>query len=171
MKGLLVLFVIGFLFPVNRGFAQVGEHVSTVKILNMAKDTVNLPLLGEKNLLIFYADPARPGQNKDFRNYLKTHPVMNPQVASFGIINLAAAPLIPNSLIVRKAKKEIAGTDAQLYLDPDNILSTAWKLPGADNNFTVIFVNKNKVIEFYKAGQLTQDEKEKVLALIRKSGE
>lgn len=68
MKGLLVLFVIGFLFPVNRGFAQVGEHVSTVKILNMAKDTVNLPLLGEKNLLIFYADPARPGQNKDFRN-------------------------------------------------------------------------------------------------------
>ena len=48
------------------------------------------------------------------------------------------------------------------------ILATAWKLPGANNNFTVIFINKNQVIEFYKAGQLTPEEQEQVIALVRK---
>ena len=60
------------------------------------------------------------------------------------------------------------GTDGKIYFDPDGILATAWKLPGANNNFTVIFINKNQVIEFYKAGQLTPEEQEQVIALVRK---
>ena len=64
--------------------------------------------------------------------------------------------------------KEVKGTDGKIYFDPDGILATAWELPGANNNFTVIFINKNQVIEFYKAGQLTPEEQEQVIALVRK---
>ena len=53
----------------------MGEKVFSVNILNMNNDTVALPMLGQKNLLIFYADPSHPGQNKTFRDYFKTHPV------------------------------------------------------------------------------------------------
>ena len=74
----------------------------------------------------------------------------------------------PNALIKRMALKEVKGTDGKIYFDPDGILATAWKLPGANNNFTVIFINKNQVIEFYKAGQLTPEEQEQVIALVRK---
>ena len=93
MKKIFILCLgIGLLFS-YRGFGQVGEKVFSVNILNMNNDTVALPMLGQKNLLIFYADPS---------------------------------------------------------------------------HFTVIFINKNQVIEFYKAGQLTPEEQEQVIALVRK---
>ena len=160
-------------FPVTmlmalQGFGQIGEKVETVSVLNVQNQTVSLPMLGQKNLLIFYADPSHPRQNKDFRAYMKAHPINNPNVDSYGVINLAAAPLLPNSMIRKMALKETLGTDAQIYFDPDEALSTAWKLPGANNNFAVIFVNKDRVIEFYKAGQLTSQEQQQVLDLIKK---
>lgn len=150
-------------------FGQVGERVRDVRVLNMSDDTVSLPYFGQKNLLIFYADPSHPRQNKKFRNYLKEHPITGPELETFGVINLAAAPMLPNGLIRRMALRETAGTDAQLYLDPDHVLSDAWHLPGANDNFTVIFVNRNGVIEFYKAGQLSNTEQQDLLALMRKS--
>lgn len=168
MKRMYIMSLLVAMLVATEGFGQVGEHVSAVKILNLQNDTVSLPFFGEKNLLIFYADPGRPRQNKSFRNYFKTHPIDSRYVDSYGIINLAAAPLIPNSMIIKMARKETSGIDAHIYLDPNNALSTAWKLPGADNNFAVIFVNKDKVIEFYKAGQLTTEEQQEVLALIKK---
>lgn len=168
MKYFLSLpFWIGILLPLL-GYSQVGETVSSVKLLTLSDDTVNLPFLGEKNLLLFYADPGHPKQNKEFRNYLKKHPVVSPDVDSYGIINLAAAPLIPNSLIRKSVRKEIKDTNGKVYFDPDNVLGRAWKLPDVNNHFVVIFVNKACVIEFYKAGQLTREERERVLALVKK---
>lgn len=167
MKFILILFI-GIWGGLLSCYAQVGEQVGPVEILNMNNDTVGLPYLGQKNLLIFYADPSHPRQNKDFRDYFKTHPVSGLEIASYGIVNLAAAPLLPNSLIRKMAIKEIQGTDGKVYFDPDNALSTAWKLPGATRNFAIIFVDKDQIIRFYKAGQLTPAEQEEVLALIRK---
>ena len=58
MKKIFILCLgIGLLFS-YRGFGQVGEKVFSVNILNMNNDTVALPMLGQKNLLIFYADPS-----------------------------------------------------------------------------------------------------------------
>ena len=58
MKKIFILCLgIGLLFS-YRGFGQVGEKVFSVNILNMNNDTVALPMLGQKNLLIFYADPG-----------------------------------------------------------------------------------------------------------------
>ena len=60
MKKIFILCLgIGLLFS-YRGFGQVGEKVFSVNILNMNNDTVALPMLGQKNLLIFYADPSQP---------------------------------------------------------------------------------------------------------------
>lgn len=44
---------------------------------------------------------------------------------------------------------------------PDDVLSKVCKLTGADHNSAVIFVNKGRVIQFYKAGQLIPDEQVK----------
>ena len=164
-----VLLILFFLlsYSISHGNTPTTDTLS-VDSLNMNNDTVALPMLGQKNLLIFYADPSHPGQNKTFRDYFKTHPVSGLEITSYGIVNLAAAPMLPNALIKRMALKEVKGTDGKIYFDPDGILATAWKLPGANNNFTVIFINKNQVIEFYKAGQLTPEEQEQVIALVRK---
>ena len=148
--------------------AQVGKKVSSVNITNADNQAVGIPYLGEKNLLIFYADPGRPRQNKTFRDYFKTHPINSPNIESYGIVNMAAAPMLPNSLIRKMAVKETQGTDGKVYFDANGVLAKDWKLPDADNNFAVLFINKNREIEFYKAGQLTTDDQNKVLALIKK---
>ena len=169
MRHLTRLYVwLAIMLIAGQGFGQVGEKVGPVNVMNMNNQTVSLPMLGQKNLLIFYADPSHPRQNKAFRDYMKLHPINNPNIDSYGVVNMAAAPLIPNSVIRKMAIKEVQGTDGQVYFDPNEVLSTAWRLPGANNNFTIIFVNKDNVIEFYKAGQLTNEEQEQVLQLIKK---
>lgn len=167
MRRYFALWLLGILGMAGNVAGQVGEKVPVVKVLNMDNESVNLPYLGQKNLLIFYADPGRPRQNKNFRDYFKEHPITGSDIASYGVINMAAAPMIPNSLIRKMALKEVKGTDAQLYMDPDHVLSEAWKLPDADNNFAIIVVNKEGVIQFYKAGQLTAEEQQQVLQLLK----
>ena len=160
---LLVLFA-GTL-PVS---AQVGQKVCPVTIYDAYNKTLSLPSLGQKHLLIFYVDPDHPSQNKEFRNYFKKHPFTNENIDSYGIINLKDAPLLANSLLRFMIRKEIAGTQAYVYNDPDRSLSRAWKLGNVNNKFVVLWVNKEQVIEFFKAGQLTPEEVEQVHALIRK---
>lgn len=168
MSRSFVLYLMVMLFVSLDSLGQVGEIVSSVKITDADNQTVGIPYLGEKNLLIFYADPGRPRQNKSFRDYFKTHPINSPNIESYGIVNMAAAPMLPNSVIRKMAVKETKGTDGKVYFDADGVLAKDWKLPDADNNFAVIFINKKREIEFYKAGQLNTEEQNKVLALIKK---
>lgn len=163
LLGLLLLFT-GTL----RVSAQVGQKVCPVTIYDAYNKPLSLPSLGQKHLLIFYVDPDHPSQNKEFRNYFKKHPFTNENIDSYGIINLKDAPLLANSLLRFMIRKEIAGTQAYVYNDPDRSLSRAWKLGNVNNKFVVLWVNKEQVIEFFKAGQLTPEEVEQVHALIRK---
>lgn len=168
MNRSFILYLAVMLFASLSSWGQVGEKVSSVNITNAENQTVGIPYLGEKNLLIFYADSGRPRQNKTFRDYFKTHPINSSNIESYGIVNMAAAPMLPNSLIRKMAVKETQGTDGKVYFDANGTLAKDWKLPDADNNFAVLFINKNREIEFYKAGQLSTDEQNKVLALIKK---
>lgn len=166
-KGILLLVFI-ILWGGRVVWSQVGQKVCPVTIYNAYNKPLSLPSLGRKHLLIFYVDPDHPSQNKDFRNYFKKHPFTNENIDSYGIVNLKDAPLLANSLLRFMIRKEIAGTQAYVYNDPDRTLSRAWKLGNVNNKFVVLWVNKDCVIEFFKAGQLTAEEIEQVHALIRK---
>lgn len=153
------------LWPV---MAQVGQKVCSVTIYDAYNKPLDLPSFGKKHLLIFYVDPDHPSQNKEFRNYFKKHPFTNEHIDSYGIVNLKDAPLLANALLRFMIRKEIAGTQAYVYNDPDRTLSRAWKLGNVNNKFVVLWVNKEGVIEFFKAGQLTPEEIEQVHGLIKK---
>lgn len=163
------IIALAFIFScwVLSGRAQVGEKVPDVKVLNAENDTVYLPGFGEKNLVIFYPDPAHARQNKNLQDYLKVHPIDSPEIDSYGIVNLAAAPLIPNGLIKRKAEKAVRGTRGRVYFDPDNALSRAWHLGDVNRASCVILVGKDKVIRFFKAGQVNDTEMQQVIDWIK----
>lgn len=148
--------------------AQVGEKVCPITIYDAYNKPLSLPFLGEKHLLIFYVDPDHPSQNREFRNYFKKHPFTNEYIDSYGIVNLKDAPLLANALLRFMIRKEIAGTQAYVYNDPDRTLSRAWKLGNVNNKFVVLWINKDCTIEFFKAGQLTEEEIAQVHALIEK---
>lgn len=167
-KGSLLFLLLVLFAGICSVSAQVGRKVCPVTIYDAYNKPLLLPFLGKKHLLLFYVDPDHPSQNKEFRNYFKKHPFTNENIDSYGIINLKDAPLLSNSLLRFMIRKEIAGTQAYVYNDPDRTLSRAWKLGNVNNKFVVLWVNKEQVIEFFKAGQLTPEEVEQVHALIRK---
>ncbi len=167
-KGSLLFLLLVLFAGICSVSAQVGRKVCPVTIYDAYNKPVSLPFLGKKHLLLFYVDPDHPSQNKEFRNYFKKHPFTNENIDSYGIVNLKDAPLLSNSLLRFMIRKEIAGTQAYVYNDPDRTLSRAWKLGNVNNKFVVLWVNKEQVIEFFKAGQLTPEEVEQVHALIRK---
>ncbi len=164
----LMLFLAGGC-PFLQVSAQVGEKVSEVKVLNVKNDTVNLPMLGEKGLLIFYQDPGHPDENSNLQDYFKTHPINGSGVESYGVVNMAAAPLIPNGLIKRMARKRVKGTNAQVYFDPNSALGRGWHLTDAGKASCVILVGKDRVIRFYKAGQVTDTEMQEVIDWVDKN--
>lgn len=168
MSRSFILFFMVILLASLESRGQVGEKVSSVNITNAKDQTVGIPYLGEKNLLIFYADPGHPRQNKSFRNYFKKHPIDSPDIESYGIVNMAAAPMLPDSMIRKMAVKATKGTDGEVYFDAKGVLAKDWKLPDAENNFAVLFINKDREIVFYKAGQLSKNDQNEVLALIKK---
>lgn len=161
----LLLFFISCIFT---GKAQVGQKVCPITIYDAYNKPLQLPFLGEKHLLLFYVDPDHPSQNKELRNYFKKHPFTDENIESYGIINLKDAPLLANTLLRFMIRKEIAGTQAYVYNDPDNTLSRAWKLGDVNNKFVVLWVNKECTIEFFKAGELSEEETVQLKALIHK---
>lgn len=168
MNGHILVFLGLFVLFCGRCVAQVGEKVCPVTIYDAYNKPLQLPYLGEKHLLIFYVDPDHPSQNREFRNYFKKHPFTNENIESYGIINLKDAPLLANSLLRFMIRKEIVGTQAYVYNDPDRTVSRAWKLGDVNNKFVVMWINKECVIEFFKAGQLTDEEVQTVHDLIKK---
>lgn len=160
---LLILFL-----PFFAVEAQVGRKVCPITVYDAYNKPIQLPCLGEKHLLLFYVDPDHPSQNKELRNYFKEHPFTDENIESYGIVNLKDAPLLANSLLRFMIRKEIAGTQAYVYNDPDNTLSRAWKLGNVNNKFVVLWINPECTIEFFKAGQLSQEETEQLKGLIRK---
>ncbi len=109
MKQLLFSLIFVSVLITVEGFGQVGERVVLVEVVNTKKQVVSLPMLGEKNLLIFYADPSHPRQNKSFRTYLKKHPINSPGIDSYGVVNMAAAPMLSDDLIRRNPGDQCPG--------------------------------------------------------------
>ena len=153
---------------INHTFAQEGEKVTNVKILTVNGDSTMLPFFGERNLILFYADPSKPNQNLSIRNYLKEHPIVNKNIAIYGVINMAAAPMIPQKLIINRALKEASGNGNQIYVDPKELISKSWHLTGANQNFAIIGVSKEGVIDFYKTGQLSSADQADMFNVIHK---
>ena len=159
---------LGCMLLSGSGTAQIGQKVCPVTIYDAYNRPLQLPSLGKKHILLFYVDPDHPSQNKEFRNYFKKHPFTNEHIDSYGIVNLKDAPLLANALLRFMILTELAVTQAYVYNDPDRTLSRAWKLGDVNNKFVVLWINKEGVIEFFKAGQLTQEEIKQVHALIEK---
>lgn len=129
---------------------------------------MNIPHLGEKNLLIFYPDPDHPNQNESISDYLKKNRITSPRIFSFGVVNLKDAPFLPNVIVRRMVRREVKETGTNIYTDVDNSLSRGWNLGDVNNKFCILFVDTNCNILFFKAGELIGAEQEELLALIQK---
>lgn len=163
----------GLLFACTTASAQVqtaheGSVVSQVSVRDSNNEPVPLPYFGEKHLLIFYPDPDKASQNQEFTDYLEEHNIKSDNIYSFGVANLADAPIFPNSLMRSIIRKKERKTGATIYTDPSHILRDAWGLGNVNNLFTIIFVTKDGHIAYLRKGELSEQDKADFFAVIEK---
>jgi len=148
--------------------AQVGTEVKQVLIRDAHNKPMNIPFLGEKNLLIFYPDPDHASQNKTICDYLKKNNIKSENIFAFGVVNLNDAPFLPNAIVRFMVRREVKETGANIYTDIDNSLSKGWNLGNVNNKFCLLFIDTNSKILFFKAGELSEAEIKELLAIIAK---
>lgn len=146
--------------------AQGGEPLPGVTIRDLNNEPVELPYLGERNLLIFYIDPDHGNQNKELTDYLEENVIVGDNIYCCGIINLKDAPLFPNGMLRSILRKKQKKTGSDIYTDPDHILRDAWQLGEVNNLFTFIFVNRDRKIVWLKKGKLSREETEEFFRMV-----
>ncbi|MCC8019692.1 MAG: YtfJ family protein [Rikenellaceae bacterium] len=137
-------------------FAQIGNLATDVTIRDGNDQPVQIPYLGQKNLLIFYIDPDHGYQNREFSDYLEDNPIVGDNIYSCGIINLKDAPLISNGIVRSQIRKKARKTGQDIYTDPDHTVRDAWGLGDVNNLFTIIIVNSDREIVWIKKGRLSE---------------
>ena len=108
---------------------------------------------------MFYVDPDHAGQNSDFIEYLESHPIGGDKIVAYGIVNLKDAPMLPNSVVRSMMRAKQKKTGAAMYTDVDNSLRDAWGMGDVNNQFVIIFVTKDRKVEFFRYGDFTEKDK------------
>ncbi|SEW52393.1 hypothetical protein [Chitinophaga arvensicola] len=166
---ILSLCAMALLMPVlgQQRILKKGDKVTQVTIRDASNNPMQLPYWGKKAYLIFYPDPDHASQNKTITNYLKKNPINSPNIFAFGIVNLNDAPLLPNGIVRMMVRREVNQTGANIYTDVDNTLSRSWHMGDVNNKFCILFIDRNGICRFFKAGELTAAEREDLLKVIR----
>ena len=132
------------------------RKIENVALLDLDGNPAQLPMWGEKNLLIFYVDPDRHKQNDEFVTDMEeNHRAAGDNLYGFGVMNLKDAPMIPNGLARSMAKKRTAKNGAIVLADQDRTLSTAWGLGDCNNQFVLMIVSKEGELVFLRKGELS----------------
>ncbi len=157
MKKIMSCLLCALLLPLL-AYSQVGTKVGQVEIRDASDNPVNIPMLGEKALLIFYVDPDKANQNAKFTDYLEEHQIESDNIYSFGIVNLKDAPMLPNAIIRSMLRKKERKTGATIYTDPNHILRDGWNLGDVNDKFCIIIVSPGQEIVFLKKGVMTEED-------------
>ncbi|BDD12182.1 hypothetical protein FUAX_46140 (plasmid) [Fulvitalea axinellae] len=148
---------------------KVGDKVENVEIRDSKNKPVVLPSFGEKNLLIFYADPDKPDKNKYFIDQLEALKLPKDiDFFCFGIVNLKDTAL-PNGLVrwaVRIKERAYKEQKPTILTDPKHILKKAWNLGDVNNCMTMILIDKSGEILYYQAEELNREQSDHLIGII-----
>lgn len=169
MKMKLILLLAAMTLTAAAASAQeLPRKVTDVELLDLNGQPATLPYFGEKNLMIFYVDPDRHKQNHEFTVELEeNHRAESPEIFGFGVIN-SKDSMFPNGIIRNMARKRTEKNGALVLADQARTLSTAWELGDCNNQFVLLFVDKQGELVFMRKGVLTDEDKAAFYELLEK---
>lgn len=162
MKLKLIISLIAAIIAATTSFAQPLKEprkVNNPYITDLKNNPAQLPHWGEKNLLIFYADPDHPSQCSDFCQDMEdNHRAVGDNIYGLGIVNLKDAPLLPNVIVRKIAYNRTKKNKATILADPDRIIPTQWGLGECNNKFTMILISKEGELIYYHKGEFSKED-------------
>ncbi|MBB6462645.1 YtfJ family protein [Flammeovirga kamogawensis] len=153
----------------DKDVLQKGDVISAIEVRDLKNKPVMTPFIGEKVVMIFYADPDTPKANEYFVEKVKQWKFPNDTFLAYGIVNLKDT-FYPNSFVrflirtIRKRSKREAG--ATILTDPEGIVQKEWNTGDSNNTIGVLVVDKTGEVLFWKGGELSKQETEEVINLL-----
>ncbi len=167
MKRKLIISILCLLCITLHASAQEGRVVQNIELTDLNNKAMRLPNFGSKNLIIFYVDPDRVGQNDDFVNEIKNNTTLtNGKFAGINIMNIKDAPNAPNAVTYKMAQKRAEATRTPFLIDPNGTLASAWRLGDCDNYSIIMVINTIGEIKFISKGKISESNKEKFYRVV-----
>lgn len=139
-----------------------------VELQDTKKNPVMLPDFGRKHLLLFYVDPDKHNQNKEFvEDMEKNHRAESDNITAYGVINMKDT-IFPNGIVRSIAARRTEKNHALILTDPNHLLRDAWQLGDVNNKFAIIFVTKDRELAFFKAGEFSREDIDEFYRVIEK---
>jgi len=123
--------------------------------------------IGGKTTLLFYVDPDKRDLNEHVEEAIDAEDFPREAFGSIAVINMEAT-IIPNWVLSKliNAKQKKYPRTVYVY-DKDKVLVKEWGLE--DNSYGFVLFDRNGHVLFWRAGKLSQDETDTLVALIRGS--
>jgi predicted transcriptional regulator len=121
-----------------------------------------------KVLQINYVDPDESELNEPFNEAVNKATDIDKRISreffkGFGIVDCKST-WKPNGLIRSIAGKKAKKFNTTILFDYDGVLQRDWGLP--TDSYTVVIVDKNRIVRYVHSGKIPEAENEKVIQLI-----
>lgn len=154
IASLLAMFYCGYLGAQERPLV-----LDNVEIADLDGNATHIPHWGETNLVIFYIDPDRRTLNSEFAQMLRRdYANHNKDLQCMGIMNLKDAPMIPNALVRKVAKRREASDGTPIFADKERLIAKSWGLGDCNNTIVTIIIDKRGELVYLRKGVLADDD-------------
>lgn len=135
--------------------------VPDVELTDLDKNPMKFADYGKKHMMVFYVDPdVGNKQNVKFTEELEANgKAVSPDIQGYAVLNLKDTGY-PNGIVRSMAEKRTKGKPAINLADASHILRDAWKLGDVNNKFCLMFVTKDCELVYFRAGELTEQDKQ-----------
>jgi predicted transcriptional regulator len=147
---------------------EVGMKASDWTFTDASKKEFTMNSWPGKVLQINYVDPDESDMNDPFNDAVNKATDIDKRInrdffKGFGIVDCKST-WKPNGLIRMIAGKKAKKYDTTILFDYDGVLQDKWGMP--KDSYTVVIVDKNRVVRALYKGKIPEAENEKVIQLI-----
>jgi predicted transcriptional regulator len=170
MKKLILTLAIG-LFVASTLPGQklaVGAKAPAWKLTDADKKEFTMDSWAGKVLQINYVDPDESELNEPFNEAVNKATDVDKRISrdhfkGMGIVDTKST-WKPNSLIRSIAGKKAKKFNTTILFDYEGELQNSWGLP--KDSYSVVIVDKNRIVRYVHSGKIPESENEKVIQLI-----
>jgi predicted transcriptional regulator len=166
----LALIFAGLVLHAQNGGLKVGDKATDWKFTDADKVEHSMETWAGKVLQINYVDPDESDLNDPFNDAIDKAVDVDKIISKddfkgFGIVDCKST-WKPNGLIRLIARKKAEKYETTILFDYDAVLQNQWGLPS--DSYTVIIVDKNRVVRALYKGKVPDSEIPGVIELIIK---
>lgn len=152
----------------QNGILKVGDKAPDFVLENASKVEHTMDTWKGKVLQINYVDPDLSDLNDPFNDAIDKATDIDKRIdqnlfKGFGIIDTKST-WKPNGVIRMIAKNKEKKYGTTILFDYEGLLYEKWGMP--EDNYTIVILDKNRIVRFVHTGEIPESEHEKIIGMI-----